>query len=776
MDFNDSIKLSNIKENWLFSFANNNSGFIRIAFSDVVYDGNFYHGCILNNPSVRESINLEKSTTQTSNVSLTLADFDYKGSKLSTELFGGSNSYINRSVSVLCQINNETPIDIGSFRLTTISSNGQSINVSMSAHRPFDYITMPTGKTTLNNIPIPVSYGDYTENPATTFASPLFDTEFTSTDYRPVPFNTILEGKVLYVDGVSTTTSGELAVYEKGIDKFVPLESPVANNSSSVDGTFQDKSNIDQIISYKLRADTHTQVSTASDIVVANEDRAIDGNTSNYASYSVVNKGESSDSSHKNRYTLRVGSNPRDIFKNTKTSSNVIVKLDGSLNTTVTDIDVTSGSSFQARDIIKVDDEQMIVNSISSNTLSVTRGFNSKSDSHDDNAPIETNSTVNIVNVLYEIVASSSNNVGNNVIKVLFSTDGGSSQVSRTVSQSQSGAVTKTTFSKNIFTATDNIDITIEFESNEITVNGTEVPPTMNAEVRIYDVYTQIKRGSEEPKDMLYVANDGLTKGITGESGAITLIQDAHLDLLNRFTGLDVASNPSTNIDGFSALDSARANWNIRYWTLEAKSLIKVLEQMQFEGCFIFRYKNGDATKPQYIHIANSPSTDEVITKNDISSVKLSTTSFSSIITKKIINYDKHPAEDRYFNSITVSDTTNNPRTAYNIQSLENIQEVKLDMLTNSIGATNAGSGNRNDGFSNYYNAISGTIKLEINFKIVNPRFYELEVGNIIEFDENNMFPTTPFGHNSATWNGLKMIIVSTGRTLGNLSIKAREI
>ena len=56
MAFGNEIKQGNIVENWLFDFANDNSGYLRFAFSDVTDSSNFYHGVILmgNKPSIRE--------------------------------------------------------------------------------------------------------------------------------------------------------------------------------------------------------------------------------------------------------------------------------------------------------------------------------------------------------------------------------------------------------------------------------------------------------------------------------------------------------------------------------------------------------------------------------------------------------------------------------------------------------------------------------------------------------------------------------------------------
>ena len=62
---------SNIKENWIFKFFNQNGANLFLAFQDYIdSSNNFYHGVITNNPSIRESIDLKKSTAKTSNISL----------------------------------------------------------------------------------------------------------------------------------------------------------------------------------------------------------------------------------------------------------------------------------------------------------------------------------------------------------------------------------------------------------------------------------------------------------------------------------------------------------------------------------------------------------------------------------------------------------------------------------------------------------------------------------------------------------------------------------
>ena len=117
MAFGLSIGLGNIKENWLFKLANNNSGFLYLAFADVLYSSNYYRGVILNRPTISETISLTNSTASTSGISITIPDFDYNGNPVSKEIFGGTNEYINRECTIHSKINDDTPVKIGSFRV-----------------------------------------------------------------------------------------------------------------------------------------------------------------------------------------------------------------------------------------------------------------------------------------------------------------------------------------------------------------------------------------------------------------------------------------------------------------------------------------------------------------------------------------------------------------------------------------------------------------------------------------------------------------------------------
>ena len=343
----------------------------------------------------------------------------------------------------------------------------------------------------------------------------------------------------------------------------------------------------------------------------------------------------------------------------------------------------------------------------------------------------------------------------------------------------QTGAgSTSATYSSVIdaYTESNNLPEQLKFELVSHVTSTSTNASTVEGIGKVWDVECQAEMQVDPNADKksfkidnLYSGADGLTESWSGSNGAITEVHQAHRDLLIRFGDMTTAT-PT----GWSDLDTARDGWDIRWWSLKEVDLKKVLDKMAYEACFIFRFKS-DGT-PQYIHIPNSPSTDHTLSKDDIADITLKVTPFSELITKRTINYKKHPAESRYLSTVTTEDTTNNPRKKWGLKTKENIEDIKLDMLVANVGDANPGNDDPNDSFAGYYNNIFGDVKLVVSCSILNPFYYSLEVGDIVEFDENNMFPETPMGHNSATWNNLKMMVVSTNRSPGNLSITAREV
>ena len=274
----------------------------------------------------------------------------------------------------------------------------------------------------------------------------------------------------------------------------------------------------------------------------------------------------------------------------------------------------------------------------------------------------------------------------------------------------------------------------------------------------------------------LYNGADGLTNSFTGGSGVADTGLEAHRDLLVRFAGFDDSDGDIYNYDDNLDIKAARITtaWNIRWWALKPVELEKVLEQIQYEFCFIFKWRNGLGS---YWYVKDSYSSGDVVQtlkKDDIVNLRINNIPFSELLTQMEINYEKHPAESRYLSSQTSKDTTNNPRTTWNIQNKENISEVNLDMNVNKPGNTNPGGGDTNDGFADYYMNIFGDIKKVISCDIVNPAVsYNLETGDIIQFSNTaGEMPVEPFGDNWADY----YMITDLQRSPGKIKIQAREV
>ena len=732
-------------------------GFLPLSTTNTSIDDTFYHGVVTSTGSVRDSIDLENSKAKTSNLSVNISNFNYKGSDISTELLFGTYDYFNYNVRVYSQLNDNSAISnclqIYQGRLINIQHNDSSLSLDITEKKPWDFLSIPIDKTTQKNIYIPISYGNYTKNSATTFASPLFESELSSKAYRPVPINKTFSDKILYIDGNSTSSDGQLAVYEKSVDTFVPLENAIASTVNT-DNAHHNQSDLSQLRSFKQRAES-VEVASNTGITIADAEKAFDGDSNTYANYSIdINQQEGAV-----RITLEydfhsISGKSSDDFKILRNSDNLRVLTAEGLSDTETDLNVDSATNVSTHDVIKIDNEQMIVDSISSNTLTITRGFNSKNESQDDNALVRLNNTITVLGLTYQVnVDKSGDDFGNNTIRTRgdISTGFHSTDISkRTI---------YTHFSNNTTSAT----IQIEFDLNEI---GSTLP-SFDAEFRVYDIFLHTQRVSEEPEEMLYVANDGLTELYSGSADLVEHGHEALRDILTRFVGLDT-STP----DGWSDLHTDRHvnNWKIRYWTLEPKDIQSILDKITYEFGFIFKYRADATSRVIYIKQSSELSASQTLTSKDIKDVSISMSGFNNIISKMIINYEKHPAIKEYVSNITSSN--DEVRTKYKIQSQENIKEVKLDMNVGTPATTP--QTDPNSDFYSYYNNIIGDVKKIISCKVVNnAKSYSMETGDIIKFDD---MPVNPFGHTWSQSGSQYYMITNLQRSIGSVKIKCREV
>ena len=196
--------------------------FLPLSFNDFTYDGVFYHGVITNSPAIRESIDFANSTSKSSNLSITMPDFNYKGNPVSQELLG-THKYINRVATVYSSIDRQTPNKIASFRINNITTDGLTVNISMVGHKPWDNISIPQVKTTTTGRYFPIVYGNYSGD---------------TSDHGAEEYTNVLAEQKLHPVQVDKTdfyyhclayknygsSETRLNYYETGFDSFIPLD------------------------------------------------------------------------------------------------------------------------------------------------------------------------------------------------------------------------------------------------------------------------------------------------------------------------------------------------------------------------------------------------------------------------------------------------------------------------------------------------------------------------------------------------------------------------
>ena len=679
--------------------------FLPLSFKDATDNNVFYHGSILNKPSIRESIDLKKSVSKTSNMSLDVIDFNYKGSAVSTELFGGTNKYINQSVTVYSQINGDSPQQIGLFRLINVSTNGKTVKLSLATQRPWDYITFPQDQATISLKYFPVAYGHFDENTSTQDNQNLSE----SRALYPAPVDNT-SGKITALVTKNHTSVARLHHYEKDCDQFVPIcitSNAFTDASEAYQGGYATKCRTDLFRGFKTKHKT-----TLSNEQWVNTDNAFDSRSDDSSTYAEFTK----------RMT-ESDAGAGDITKDLEfTPPNIIGKI--------TAIEVFTRYRLFKGDPPATDIDGSLKLYVGSTHIdTVTSSF---SDS------ILTDTATLSGAELTSHYTNNNNQLPNFKYRLTYQADSAGDTISCRIYDSH-------------------IIVKVALDTSADSVEST--------------------KQYLDDLEYMYVGDHGLTESYSGSNNNITEIHEAHRDLLTRFAGL-----PTADPTNWSDLNSAK-DWQIRYWQLEPVSLEKELEKLQYEGGFIFRYRF-DGTG-QYIFIKDSyGSVDATLSKYDINNISVAVTPFSELITKMDISYRKHPSTNKYLTTVSSSNSTS--RGNWNIQTKENIQKVNLDAYVgHSASASDiptSPASNPNDDFYTYYDDIFGDIKLLVSCDIVNPAKWvdsslnPIEVGSTIAFDNDNMFPESPMGYNSASWSSQKFIITDINRGVGKLSIKARQI
>lgn len=728
---------SNIQEEWIFELRNNtytdgsvDTQYIRLGTGEVGSGSTRYHSFILNKPTLRESIDLSSSTSKIGNISLSCANqtLANHSAKLSAEIYGGARSYLNHEVIVSSRVGGYTE-QIFKGRLKDVKmQNADIVDITLAVHNPLKAITIPQEQSKAGNY-YPIFYGTGTPETSTVSNPQFIDTA----KVFPVQVDS-LNNDVYNCLIHKSVTDGRLHYPVKDqhdefkFPIFVPLD---AANDTSTD-TYEGETNSDKNIittdldlerSYLIRPQTVTDPSSTTDLTISNASNAYD--------------------------STGVGTSATFAFSSDDT--------------------ISPGGTYIMTDFPKEEHE---ISELKFHFTHQTTGYSA------------TNGSLTIT------------------LRVLATWNSSQSftQVQYTANQSQ----TTTTFdlldtgvfSSSLKAVPDEIRLFVSFGNVPTDPgNGTNNSATTS----IKDMYCEYTAKIEQPTTTdgvaeklskssavnnikkLYIGSDGLDK--SWSSGAVTNILDMHRDLLYRFGG--VTSTPvCNNGKNYSDLETDRTNWFCKYYTNKIIDLDKLLQQCQFEGGFIHRFRPNDDSS-QYIYIDDSMTTTHFIRKEDMTNISISITPIESLVTKRNIKYEVNPINDKTFENKTCTDTTNNPRTTYNLTSntKENIKTTELKILRNKVGDTNMGS-TRNNGFANYYNAIEGNPKLIINTEIINPGdssvnrdesdsyFYLMEVGDICEIDDAYQL-IAPFGD---SFDQKQFILTSITRGAGSLKVVLREI
>jgi len=711
-------------------------GYLPISFSDTVVNDIFYYGVVKNNPTIRESIDLKKSVSKSNNISIDIPNFKYKGNSISEELFGGDSYYINKTVKVSSQVGNLSPIVIGVFRLIDINTDGNSVSLSLVSQRPWDFISFPQVKHPDYPIYEPVVYGSYTPSAnanTANIASSAYGGVF------PVPVLYYSSNKVYTIMPRSYVTSDNAFLHKYvGYNQFLPLRLSA--------GIFSNEG---------LRVDsiTSTTIDNSGLNILGSRVYQYIGGTANLAEFDGYISTAPSD---QNAGSVQVFDNQQNMFKR---------NIDGTFN-----MSVGASALFNSVEdfycIISTPKKDMFLDNISEVVLKITlnvsasQGFNhmfsgGRFDPTDDT-----------------LLSSSVTRWYNN------STSSGTGEFSTTTGALVFNDNITTTIVQNKLTSSDELLVKISSisfvgrQTNTMTINSAEmyyhqvVPNPVGVDSQTNPTALELSYEKDLSKfqenKFFYCGGNGL-KGLWSGTPNITEIHEAHRDLLIRFTGMSI-DDPN----GWSDLDGAK-DWKIRYWQLEPVELKKELEQLQYEGGFIFRYKNGNSKEPQYIFIKDSySSTDHTITKSDISNITIKPDGYNSLLSEMNINYQKHPSESGYlFNSNSKNLTTRNN---YGIDLKENIAEVNLNAYSSPEIPTSPSS-SPNDDFYTYYDNIFGDVKINISGTIINPSLYKIDVGDTVSFSD--MYPDKAFGK---SYTDVVFMITSLTRSVGSLKFTVREI
>lgn len=725
-----ALKSSVVEPIWIVQLYYDSAGasdFIGISDKDRIVGGVQYYGVVTNFGEIHSKIDLAKSQAATSTMQMELVN-EWKTGAFSKILFGGTNKYLNRKVRIYFHVIEDSTLanwmELYQGELTGISHDQTSIYLTIDAKKPGEGITIPQTKSPNGNYQ-PIAYGDFVQDSETNF--------FTSKAMFPVPFEKREQNKLYFTVHKALTGDAELYFYDRNLDRFIEITSAGANSESSGSVNIANVP-IDMQREVRLRP---TSVDTSNNDFEDPEnayDEDPDGSSdeTTFARYpaSGYHAVTATGSDVTEQYSL-VLYFPEPVGKfsdlDVRVEAEVEVDWDGST--------FDDGSSW-----IK------LINNIYSLDKDLISVFGSELGGAD-RTETRSDTTEDSISDLYDPATGS-----------CYVDEG--------------------------YQLPSSIELIAEWEAKN--VGGTQ--ETINGQVSVFDVYLQgtIKLDFDNEAEAaekfiedlkhLYCGADGLDKSYSGGSGTAELPHEIHRDLLARFTDFDYADG---SMIGFTDLTTARTaagdstqDWDCRWWCLEEKSLEDVLQQIQFEGCFIFlpRYHTAGG---KFVFVKDSYSSGDVketLNEDDYEDINISFTPLWEQVTDANYNYQRHPAKNQYIQSVNYTNSTAKADWYLNSANKENTKTFNLDFIASDSVYTSGTHSSPNDCVALYYDNILAVPKILVSCTIKNMDYYYLEVGDIIQFNDSDVDPF------NKTWSDLYFMVVETRRSIDSLEILAREV
>nr|BAR35014.1 hypothetical protein [uncultured Mediterranean phage uvMED] len=689
--------------------------YIGLSYSAITLEDHFYEPCILNKPSIRESINLENQTSARSNVSLKIANFTYQGAPFSEQLHNGSHTYLNQLVRIFIPIGGikstvktKDCLQIYEGRLVSSSHNDQTISLEINTDAPWKDVTIPNVKHDTKDFYQPIVYGDY--DSTTQGGDGVYGAVF--------PVEIIMAGNGLIttiMPKAYTNSNGAHLHHYGGFNWFIAMG---AIGGVSLSAT----QNEDGINALKTPASHRAQG------YIRLEDSTLEaGGSVTYMS----------DSLNAFTYNRSTGAYDNSVFATaTMNSGTSPVYL----------VAQTPGKKFTSWFSMLA--LRYSITGQSHNQDYFIQAFSNQYDDLRDNlftgSGLEVTLASNISAHTFTF-----NDEPNNAAKYDDDDDGDD--------DAQNGPVPPD-------------DVLIKFDPS-----ATEVGGHSNHTLKVYDVRLKLntifKASDDDYRQIIdhkyfYCGADGLhdtqVNGVYWIGGSIhstniTKLPQMHRDLLHRYTYIENEPDNWTNLN-------SEHSWSGRLWQHTPTKLSELLQKLQSEGQFIFRLKNDNT--PQYVFLRDYPQADHILTKQDIANFEVSDTDFRNISTKYVLNFRKHPAESgKYIEQTEVEDST--VRTLYNIQNTsDNTKTIDFDYLVDSV----SGGSNINSSYHNYRKQLFGTVKTILKCKVVNPQFYSMDVGDIVALEDMHIKAYNVDYSNTA------YMITSIQRKLGEMDIELQEV